>query len=166
MEAQTQPPTQTNTQGNSSKTLAVGAAIAVVAVGAIGYKLLSEKNETSEESSDKNRASTEPVVSTAPVNYKDGEYNVVGNYTSPAGPEEIGVKVTLTNNIVSDVAVTPKATHPFSVKWQKTFSENYKSMVVGKDINSLKILEAVAGSSLTPKGFNDAIEKIKASANN
>ena len=36
-------------------------------------------------------------------------------------------------------------------------------MVVGKNIDEVAITK-VAGSSLTPKGFTDALEKIKADA--
>lgn len=104
--------------------------------------------------------STEPKNVMQQVSYKDGVYAQVGNYTSPGGPEEIDVKLTLKNGVIVESEVTPKATRPFSVKWQGVFAENYKALVVGKNIKELN-LGKVSGSSLTPKGFNDAVEKIK-----
>lgn len=109
----------------------------------------------------KSTSSNEPKNVMQQVSYKDGVYTQVGNYTSPGGPEEIDVKLTLKNGVVVQSEVTPKATRPFSVKWQGVFAENYKALVVGKNIKELN-LGKVAGSSLTPKGFNDAVEKIKA----
>ena len=84
-------------------------------------------------------------------------------YKSPAGTEEIGVTITLKNDIITDVGVEPKATARRSVEMQQDFAANYKPMVVGKNIASVK-LGKVSGASLTPMGFNDAIAKIEAQA--
>ncbi|KXK09170.1 MAG: hypothetical protein UZ21_OP11001000228 [Microgenomates bacterium OLB22] len=46
---------------------------------------------------------------------------------------------------------------------QGLFAEGYKTQVVGKSIDELK-LDVVNGSSLTPKGFEDALQKIKTEA--
>lgn len=97
------------------------------------------------------------------VNYKDGVYEQLGNYMSPAGAEQIDVKVTLKNGIITESDVTAKASQPISKMKQEAFINGYKSFVVGKNINDLQ-LGKVAGASLTPKGFNDALEKIKAQA--
>lgn len=96
-------------------------------------------------------------------NYRDGIYEVIGNYVSPGGDETIKVKVTLKDNVIADADVTPEATRPMSVKFQEKFVEGYKKKVVGKNINKVR-LNKVSGSSLTPKGFNNAIEKIKVEA--
>lgn len=50
-----------------------------------------------------------------------------------------------------------------SRKYMSKFSSGYKSLVVGKNISTLS-LGKVSGSSLTGKGFNDALSKIKAQA--
>ncbi len=104
-----------------------------------------------------------PKPATPAHTYKDGTYSTVGTYKSPAGPEEIGVTVTLKNDIITDVTVVPKATAIKSKVMQADFIANYKTMVVGKNIAGLN-LGKVSGSSLTPKGFNDAIDKIEAQA--
>lgn len=95
--------------------------------------------------------------------YKDGTYSAVGSYKSPAGDESIQVKLTLKDNLVSEIDVIGNATNPMSIKKQKEFTDGYKVLVVGKNIKDLK-LDKVSGSSLTPKGFNDAIEKVKSAA--
>lgn len=99
----------------------------------------------------------------AVINYKDGTYTADGNYTSPAGQEEVGVTLTLANGVVTDASFEGKATNPGSKMMQGKFSEGYKAMVVGKSIDEIS-LGVVNGSSLAPKGFMDAVAKIKAEA--
>ncbi len=95
--------------------------------------------------------------------YKDGTYTAVGNYVSPGGPEEVGITLTLKDDTIVDASFEIKATRPKSVEMQTAFAENYKQFVVGKNIDEVN-LSKVSSSSLTPKGFNDAIEKIKSEA--
>ena len=95
--------------------------------------------------------------------YRDGTYEAVGNYVSPGGSEELGVKVTLKNDVITDSSVTPHATRPNSVTFQGIFTENYKSFVIGKNIDEVHLTK-VSGSSLAPGGFNDALDKIKSQA--
>lgn len=107
-----------------------------------------------------------PTVDNTPVvikSYKDGTYSATGVYTAPSGSEDLGVSLTLKGNIITDVTVTNTAKNEVSIKLQNMFIDGYKVLVVGKDINTVK-LDKVSGSSLTPKGFNDAIEKIKLEA--
>lgn len=95
--------------------------------------------------------------------YEDGTYTATGTYTSPGGPEEIGITLTVEGGIITDASAEPKATIPASVNWQTVFANNFKASVVGKSLDEVS-LDKVSGSSLTPKGFNDAVEKIKAQA--
>lgn len=55
------------------------------------------------------------------------------------------------------------ATDPNSKRFQGEFADGYKAQVIGKPIAEV-FLTKVSGSSLTPKGFNDAVEKIKSEA--
>lgn len=89
----------------------------------------------------------------------DGTYEAKGEYTSPAGKETIDVKITIKDGLVETAEMTPNAVNPGSVKFQGIFKDNFKAQVVGKKISEIK-LDKVSGSSLTPKGFNDAIQKI------
>lgn len=103
------------------------------------------------------------ISETQPSSYQDGAFEATGNYQSPGGPEEIGVKLTLTGGVIENVEVTSRATLPKSKLMQADFVENYKPFVIGKNIDEV-VLTKVSGSSLTPKGFNDALEKIKLEA--
>lgn len=95
--------------------------------------------------------------------YKDGQYEAIGQYISPGGAEEIDVKITIQNGLIVDSTVTPKATREASAEMQSDFVDHYKPLVVGKNIDTVKLTK-VSGSSLTPNGFNDALEKIKQQA--
>ncbi|MBA3732773.1 hypothetical protein H0W91_00120 [Patescibacteria group bacterium] len=109
---------------------------------------------------------TTTTTTTVPVNnqaYKDGTYTAVGNYFTPGGEESITVTLILKNGIVTDSNVVSNAIRPQSKEFQAIFIANYKPLVIGKSISTL-YLDKVSGSSLTPKGFNDAVSKIKVQA--
>ncbi len=95
--------------------------------------------------------------------FKSGVYSKKGAYTSPAGAEEVEVTLTLDGNTITDATFKGLATNPGSIKNQAKFSEGFKQEVVGKSIDTLA-LTVVNGSSLTPKGFMDAVNQIKTEA--
>ena len=95
--------------------------------------------------------------------YADGTYEADGSYTSPGGQESVGVSITLEDDVVTAVTVTPHATSGNAKQFQTQFAGAISGEVVGKDIDSLEV-SRVAGSSLTSGGFNDALEAIKADA--
>lgn len=95
--------------------------------------------------------------------YADGTYAATGSYESPAGPETVGVSVTLADGLVTAVTVTPEATNPASQKFQNQFASGVADVVVGQPIDGLSV-DAVSGSSLTPEGFNAALVEIAADA--
>ena len=95
--------------------------------------------------------------------FKDGTYTVTGNYVSPDGNENLGVTLTLENDIVTDASVEVMAHHKVSIGFQNMFSDGFKSQVIGKKITDVNVGK-VSGSSLTPKGFNDAVDKIETQA--
>ena len=97
------------------------------------------------------------------ASYADGTYTALGEYTSPAGPEHITVTLTLKDGVITEVSSTEESENPKSQYMQKQFAEGVSTAVTGKSIDSLD-LAVVNGSSLTPKGFMDALEKIKAEA--
>lgn len=138
---ETTPEPETKSTMSPAK-LAVGAGV-VVALGALAYTAVSGNLMGG--------------------TYKDGTYTAVGTYISPGGDEEVGVTLTLKDNVITDATVEPKATRPNSVKFQGVFNENYKQFVVGKNINKVK-LDKVSGSSLTPQGFMNALKQIKSQA--
>lgn len=92
--------------------------------------------------------------------YKDGTYQAVGSYVSPAGSESLQVSVTLKNNVVAATTATSEANGPTAQEFQDEFIQGYQIFVVGKNVNDIR-LSHVSGSSLTSQGFNDALTQIK-----
>ncbi|BDZ44295.1 FMN-binding protein [Naasia aerilata] len=95
--------------------------------------------------------------------YADGTYEADGSYRSPGGQQTVTVSITLADDTVTAVTVTPHATDPNAKQFQGQFAGAIADQVVGRDIDSLNV-SRVAGSSLTSSGFNDAVEQIKADA--
>jgi len=151
------------------KVIGVGILVlAIIGVAAMQLSKSSMNSQTADQS-----VSPTVVATTAPVeatgeemttsSYEDGEYEAVGNYTSPAGEEEVEIMITLEGGVVTAAEFTGKATHNVSMKLQKSFSEGFEEQVVGKSIDEIA-LTVVNGSSLTPKGFMDALQKVKTEA--
>jgi len=95
--------------------------------------------------------------------YKDGTYSATGSYMSPGGYDQLGVSITLKNDIVTGASVTNMAGDGRSRRYQDMFIASYKQYVIGKNIANL-YLTKISGASLTPSGFNDALSQIKAQA--
>lgn len=173
-----------STSSSGSKKGLIIAAIAVIviiAVAAGGFAFLNLNKENSSEEANESAAvenaenqaqtsqmpeesnTTSSGSTTTTSSYKDGTYTATGTYAYHSGTESIEVTVTLKNGEVVDVAVVNMAKAPTSKKIQDDFIANFKEMVVGKNIDEVK-LGKVSGSSLTGIGFNAAIEDIKSQA--
>lgn len=139
--------------------------IVVVALGsAIYYRTSNEETVTTEAPQVQTTTTEDKEVQTENQGeYADGTYGKSGLYTSPAGSEEVAISITLKDDIVTDATFKGAATNPGSVKNQEKFAQGFKDVVVGKPIDSIA-LTVVNGSSLTPKGFMDALEQIKTEA--
>jgi hypothetical protein len=101
--------------------------------------------------------------STMAATYKNGTYEGIGHYTSPAQQEEVNISITLKDGVVTDATFTGHGTNPTTKKMQGLFTEGFKDEVVGKPIDEIN-LNVVNGSSLTPKGFMDALQQVKQEA--
>lgn len=99
--------------------------------------------------------------SSAASRYADGVYTAIGQYGG--GPSFITVTVRLQNGVITDVAVTPHATVPTSLDFQRRFAAAVPRVVVGKPIDQLRVGK-LAGSSGTPRGFNAALRQIREQA--
>jgi len=108
-------------------------------------------------------ASSDDSSDTAASSYKDGDYEAEASYVNPGGDSKLKVELTLADNKVSKVEVTPEATDGTSKSYQEKFAGGISAEVVGKSLDDLKV-DKVAGSSLTHLGFNEAVDKIKADA--
>lgn len=175
MDGQNTPTSATEKKNSAGPLIAIIGIIVIVVAGIIGYQSMNQSGSTANTTT--NEQAVQPTTSqtneetqsstamekTEDSAYKDGTYTAVGNYTSPGGAEELGVTLTIADGVVTDSQVEVKATRPISKTRQTDFAEHYKDMVVGKNIDDLS-LGKVSGSSLSPKGFNDAVEKIKAEA--
>lgn len=158
---------QTSQAQEHSPFVVGGIAVAVIVLLAVGAMTLNGQ-------STKNTAETAPstqVVSASPVTAaseasaeKTQTYEVTGEYTSPGGPETIGIKITLDGETITDSVVEVRAENPISNRKQTDFAAAHKELVVGKKISEIT-LDKVAGASLTTKGYNEAIEKLKAQIN-
>jgi uncharacterized protein with FMN-binding domain len=95
--------------------------------------------------------------------YANGTYTATCQYGSL--PSSIAVSVTLVDDVITAVTVTPQATDPTSRDYQTRFAQAIPALVVGRNIDEVN-LSKVAGSSGTPDGFNAAIQQIKAEATN
>lgn len=161
--------------------LVIGGFVLVIIIGAGGVVLLlrhsDSENSTntfsnntiinpqpiSNNSLANNMESPLPATSTT-KKYKDGTYTATGNYVSPDGPETIDVSVTLANDNVSAVTVTPGAFGGDSRRYETQFSRGISSIVVGKPLDQAYVHGNVNGSSLTGDGFDDALDQIKTQA--
>ncbi len=96
--------------------------------------------------------------------YKNGTYFAQGSYTSPAGNETLSAEVVIENDVITGISITPEATNETSIKMQNFFAQDISSVLVGKKIDDIKNIAAVNGSSLSGKGFMNALAQIKSDA--
>lgn len=142
--------------------------VAAIGVGAFGYSSAKKGPDnsvavaTATPAGSPLAANTTASPSTA-ATYKDGTYKATGSYNSPGGTETVNVSLTVKDGIVTDSTVSTSGNNPTGKMYQDQFVSGYKSQVTGKNIDSLSVTK-VSGSSLTPKGFNQAVMQIKAEA--
>jgi uncharacterized protein with FMN-binding domain len=103
------------------------------------------------------------AMSDTSASYADGDYSAEGSYVSPAGEQSVKVELSLKDDTVTAVTVTPEADDPQAKGFQEKFAGGISEAIVGKDIDTLDV-SRIAGSSLTSGGFNKAIDAIKADA--
>lgn len=142
-----------------NKNLTIGIIIVIIVVAVTAGTAYYQQMSSGEKPRTSNTISNENFSG----NYEDGVYEVTGNYISPGGAEEIGVVLTLENNVIVESEVEVRAEREISLEMQNDFAANYKDMVIGKNIDEVELTK-VSGSSLTPQGFNDALEKVKVQA--
>jgi uncharacterized protein with FMN-binding domain len=97
------------------------------------------------------------------ISFKDGSYKSEGTYDSPGGIHKVQVELILKDGVITDSIVTADSSDSESRQYQNKFLNGYKSLVIGKKVDSIT-LGRVSGSSLTSKGFNEAVQKIGAQA--
>ena len=108
-------------------------------------------------------SSPSPTPSASSSTYGDGNYSATGTYNSPGGKETIRVTLDLSDDVITDLAVTSVKIDSTAANYENAFEGGIQAIVVGKDIDSLNV-GPVAGSSLTTIGFDHAIATIKSQA--
>jgi uncharacterized protein with FMN-binding domain len=104
---------------------------------------------------------TDELAAVGPI--ADGTYTVTGGYQSPSGPETIVVTVSVADGVVTQATVEPQATNSTSSRYQGQFAGGVADEVVGKSLAEIDVTR-VAGSSLTGRGFNEAMDEIRSEA--
>jgi len=153
-------------QKGASAALIVGIIAVVAVLAGAGFFLLQPKSNNPTDNPTTQNPSPSLIVGQDQPNvgeYSNGTYNAEGNYVSPGGPESIDVTITLTDGLITDATVVSNAQRPMSKQMQGQFISGFKEQVIGKNIDEVNLTK-VSGSSLTPKGFNEALEEIKAQA--
>lgn len=152
-------------KSNSNMIKIIGVIFVVIVVGIVAWQVVgnSQMNSQTAPINTNEFSVISPADESVTGAYKDGTYTATGNYQSPAQREEIEITLTVTDGVVTDAEFVSKATHPTSKLMQGKFAGGFEEAVVGKNIDGLK-LTVVNGSSLTPKGFMDALSKIKTQA--
>jgi uncharacterized protein with FMN-binding domain len=93
--------------------------------------------------------------------YADGVYTATGQYGGL--PSSLTVRVRLVRGMVARVEVGTPAKDPTSLGYQKRFAAAVPAVVVGRQIDQVKVGK-LAGASGCPDGFNAAIAKIRTQA--
>ncbi len=99
----------------------------------------------------------------ADASFTDGTYTADGGYVAPSGPESVTVTLTIADGTVTAVDVVGHATDLEAKSHQADFIGGISAAVVGKPLAGLAV-DRVAGSSLTGKGFNAALDTIRTDA--
>lgn len=136
------------------------------AIGSRSRAMNNTSDLTPSTTSRSNTPSSNPTPATAnpgTSSYKDGTYSASASYRTPDSIETIDVSLTVAGGVVTGSSVHQIPTTRDARVYQSYFAENYKPYVVGKKLSDIS-LSRISGSSLTPQGFNDALDQIKSQA--
>lgn len=122
--------------------------------------LSSTTTQTSATASTYGNTTTSSTTST----YKDGTYTAQGSFDTPDGTEQIGVTIKLSGNNITSVSIDDSSIYSgTSFAYTERFINGINSVVVGKNIDTVNV-GRISGASLTPIGFNAALDTIKGQA--
>jgi len=108
---------------------------------------------------------TPPVLDTeAETNATlNGNYSYEVSYATPPGVTPLTANFTLENDMITAVSLAGNPQHQTSIQYQKLIQDELNTLIVGQDYEMVAALpNKVAGSSLTPGGFNKALEQLQA----
>lgn len=105
--------------------------------------------------------STSSGTTSPSTTYKDGTYTANGSFYTPDGTEQIGVTVALASNKITNVSIDSSMIYSgTSVEYTSLFADGINQAVDGQNISNVQV-GRISGASLTPIGFNNALETIK-----
>ena len=167
----TQPPVRTPRLSVAAKKTTFAALTGLTLVGSLagcsaadaGSATTTTSPETKSTAAPEATTSTDAAAGSGSTDYQDGSYTADGSYQSPNGTESVSVTVTIADDVVTAVEVTPHATGGNSAQFQGQFASGIAAEVVGVALEDVEV-SRVAGSSLTSGGFNAAIDTIQAEA--
>lgn len=147
--------------GSGNKVVIGLVVVALLAIIATAVVVISQNEDTLlDGDTDSSVVSSETTNNGSNGNFEDGSYTARGNYITPGGTESIDLMVTLSDGVITDASIEQNAISGEAKNFQSLFANNFESAVVGKKVDSVN-LSRVAGSSLTPIGFNSALDDIE-----
>jgi len=158
--------TQNTSGGGSGKIIGIIAIVIILAIAGFVYEKHAKQNMAATSMAPQKKMSALPQSSGSAMTtalYKDGTYSAEGDYITHVGQKHIKVTITLKNDIITSADVINEADDRMSQHFQDSFISGYKPLVIGKDITKVH-LGKVAMSSLTPNGFNAALQTIEQQA--
>lgn len=136
----------------------------LLVAGAIVVNQKNEEQKSNQSTTSRSDSNEESTTVSSSTTYKEGTYNATGSYQSPGGKEAIKISITINSDgTITKTDAESQAVSGDGEQFQKQFISGYKSKVVSKKINGIE-LNQVSGSSLTPEGFNDALQQIEQQA--
>jgi len=158
--------TQEKSGGGSGTIIGIIAVVVILALAGVVYERNAKQKTETIAMTPQKKVSVQPQP-TSPampkILFKDGTYSAEGDYITHVGQKHVKVTITLKNDIVTNADVISEADDSMSQHFQDSFISGYKPMVIGKDITKIH-LGKVAMSSLTPNGFNAALQTIEQQA--
>lgn len=95
--------------------------------------------------------------------FANGTYTANGSYNAPSGNETIRVQITVFNDEITASTVTALSSNGTTLTYQNDFRDTHGPQVIGVKLDLVN-LGKVSISSLTPIGFNNAVNAIEAAA--
>lgn len=91
----------------------------------------------------------------------DGNYEKNVTYDYHSGTEEVNIKITVKDNVITDASVEGINSHKTSAKYIAEFNAALPEMVIGKRIDELNLPKQVGGSSLTNAAFQEYVKGLQ-----
>lgn len=101
-----------------------------------------------------------PSPTLPPSRYKDGSYSASGSYVTHGGEQQMGVAMTIKNDIVTSVTITPMADDSRSLQDQQRLASEIGKYVVGYPPDHALQVGVINGASDTTDGFKNAVNQI------